>query len=313
MSIYGNYRELAIEKAPKQAALINKFLEMVPFLANMPMAPTSDGLQHLFEIVKSVTTPKAVDLDAPLPIINAETELGRTNVSQFGGIMTVGEDKVKTLNKTSEQYFDDRLRIIMPQTAQELEKSLLVNSFLAYANANSNSQTAGGTNTGNMYSMLCVNWIEGSIEGLYDPDGWGRGQVFDAAKISGGDLMLIKDKDGNDIPGYSSRIKSQMGVQLADERFVSAINNIDIVIDASEATGRKAIPTEEQIDDMIDNARGYDGGRPVIYCDTRTLIALNTYKGSALEMRVADDNFDRLIASWNGVALVATRNFGKTS
>ncbi len=314
MSKFGTFREVALAAAPKQSTLINTFLRNTPFLSNMPIEPTSNGLQHVFEKVMKIVEPQVVDLDAPLPLINAETELDTVNVSQIGGQMYVGEDKLNTLGQSADAYFDRRLRIIMPKTAMSLEKSLLVNSFLAYATANSNTQTAGGTNTGNMYSMLAVNWQPEEINGLYNPKGWGRGSVFDAARINGGALMPMPvSVDAEQNLGYGSRIKSQLGVQLANPRYVSAINDIDVVIDTGEATGRAAIPSEEQMDDMILNADGVGSGSTVIYMPAEVMVAMNAYKGSALQMNVQDTNFDRQIASWNGTPVVPTYNFGKTS
>lgn len=314
MSLYGTWREVAIAAAPTQSKIINLFIKNTPWLANMLVEPTSNGIQHAFEKVMSITEPQVIDLDAALPIIGAETELDYVDVSQIGGQMYVGEDKIQSLKTTPEAYFDKRLRIILPKTAMSLEKTLLVNSYLKYANDNSNSQTAGGVNTGNMYSMICVNQSPEEINALYNPAGWGNGQVFDAKKISNGALMPMPTavSPTNNL-GYGSRIKSQIGVQLANPNYVSSINDIDVVIDAGTATGRAALPTEAQIDDMILNAEAMGSPQAVIVMPVQVLNALYAYKASALRMSVEDQNFDRRIAMWNSTPIIPTYNFGTTS
>jgi len=308
MSTKNLFRELAIKTATKQPGVVDYITEESPIFAMIPMQAASNGIQNKFEELKDVTGAQFVDLDDVIPAIDANGEIVTTDLNQIAGKMEVGEDKLNVLGSSIGQYFDGKLPSILRATGANLETTILYNNIRAYAKANSRLADAGGTNSGSMYSMLCVKWVTGETTGLYDPNGWGNGKVFDIMPINGGTLHTLSD--GQTL-GYAQRMKMRIGVQLANPRYVSGIANIDLVASTSESTGFVKLPTEAMIDDMILNARG-NPGNTFIYMHPKLKNALNTYKGSSLRTDVMVNDFNRTFDLWNGIPIITSYNFSQT-
>jgi len=308
MSTANLFRELAIKTATKQPGVVDYITEESPIFAMIPMQAASNGIQNKFEELKDVTGAQFVDLDDVIPAIDANGEIVTTDLNQIAGKMEVGEDKLNVLGSSIGQYFDGKLPSILRATGANLETTILYNNIRAYAKANSRLADAGGTNSGAMYSMSCVKWVTGETTGLYDPNGWGNGNVFDIMPINGGTLHTLSD--GQTL-GYAQRMKMRIGVQLANPRYVSGIANIDLVASGSTDSGFVALPTEAMIDDMILNARG-NPGNTFIYMHPKLKNALNTYKGSALQTGVEIKDFDRTFDLWNGIPIITSYNFSQT-
>jgi hypothetical protein len=306
MALKNLFRELAISQAPKQTVLVDSVTEEAPILATIPMQAASNGFQNVYEDLKEVEGAQFVALDEALPTIGMDAELKYVDLSILGGIQEVGEDKALKLGGAG-NYFGTKLPTILRETGMNTEQSILYNNIRQYAIDNGKMVSAGGTNSGAMYSMLCVKWVEGETTGLYDETGFGNGKVFDIMPLNGGNAY----KDANQRIVYGQRIKTFIGIQLANPRYVSAIANIDLVASGSTDTGYTALPTENQIDQMIVDARG-NPANTAIYCHPKVLSALNAYKGASLEMGVMDQNFDRRIAMWNGIPIITSYNFLET-
>jgi hypothetical protein len=310
MSKLNTFRELAIETADKQTVMVDSLTEEAPILAMLPMEAASNGIQNKYEELMAIEGAQFVDLDGELPSIGMDSELRTVDLSLLGGVQEVGEDKLNTLGKGAGQYFDMKLPSIMRETGMNTETSLIYNNIRAYAKTNSKLQDAGGTNSGAMYSMLCVKWVGGETTGLYNATGWGNGKVFDMALVNAGNLHYLRD--GATL-GYAQRIKSHIGVQLANPRYVSGIANIDLVADpdAADGTGYTALPSEAEIDQMILDARG-NPGNTFIYMHPKLQNALNVYKGSSLRTEVMVKDYDRTFDLWNGIPIISSYNFLQT-
>jgi len=296
MPVNNAFREIAIEKAVKQTVLIDSLLEESPILAGMPMEPSTHGLSNVFEKITSVKGAGMVDFDAPLGSLDATTELEQRDLSIIGGEMFVGEDKAKKFGGAS-TYFDKKLPVILKNTGQQIEQAIIYNNLRAFAIEEGKAESVGGSGNVN-YSILAVTWTKGEITGLYDPEGFGNGKVFDMTPINGGNLY--KDT-ASGILGYGMRIKSYMGVQLANKRYISSLVNIDL----DSATPK--IPTEKMMDNLLLNCRA--NSSTVIYMHPRVLTELYDYKAARLQMSVGDRNVDRVIAYWNGTPIVTSYNF----
>jgi hypothetical protein len=306
MAVKKHFRELAIDQAPKQAVMVDAVTEEAPILASMPMEAASNGFQNVYEELKDVDGAQFVALDEALPAIGMDAELNYVDLSVLGGIQEVGEDKARKFGGAV-PYFAKKLPSILRVTGADTEQSILYNNIRTYAKTNGKLANAGGTNSGAMLSMLCVKWVAGETTGLYDSTGFGDGKAFDIMPINGGNVY----KDGDSRLVYGQRIKTYIGVQLANPRYVSGIANIDLVASGSTDTGYVALPTEAQITEMIRNARG-DSANTRIYCHPRVLDALQVYKGSALEMMPADGDYNRVIGRWNGIPIETSYNFLET-
>lgn len=306
MSILNHFREVAIKLAKKQSVMIDYVTEEAPIFAMMPMQAASNGLQNVYDELKDIEGAQFVALDSELPSVGMDSELKYVDLSVLGGIQEVGEDKALNLGGPA-AYFASKMPAILRETGSNTETSILYNNIRAYAKANGRLQDAGGTNSGAMFSMLCVKWVPGETTGLYDATGLGNGKVFDIKPINGANLYLDDDKR----LVFGQRMKTYIGVQLANPRNVSGIANIDLVVDAGEDTGYVALPTEAQIDQMILDARG-NPGNTLIYMHPKLKNALNVYKGAALQTSVYDKNYDRTFDQWNGINIITSYNFLET-
>lgn len=305
MSTKNTFRELAIQTATKQDGVVDFITEESPILAMLPMEPASNGIQNKYEELKDVEGAQVVDLDDALPAVDSNGEIKTNDLNLLGGKMEVGEDKLNVLGTTIGQYFDRKLPSILRVTGANTEKSIIYNNIRAYAKTNGKLQDAGGTNDGNMFSMLCVKWVSGETTGLYNPQGWGDGKIFDIMPVNGANLHTLSD--GQTL-GFAQRMKMFIGMQLANPRYVSGISNIDLVDSASTETSYVALPSEKQIDQMVLDARG-NPGNTFIYMHPRLKNALNVYKGSALRTDVMVSDFNRTFDLWNGIPIIDSYNF----
>lgn len=306
------FRELAIQLSNKQPELVDWLLEETPALSLMPFFPTSDGMNHNYEVLEDVTGNGMVDGDSELPSVDARTALESTTLKILGGKMEVGEDKARQMGSAG-AVFNSRLPHVLKKTGNSTETSLIYNSFRASAiktrsddelkDAAQHAIDAGGSGSTN-YSIVIAKFEQGNLSGLYDPNGFGRGMLFDMQAINGGELYYLQDYPG--VLGYGMRLKSYFGVLTANPRNTSTIVNIDLTDDGGEFT---AFPTAMQIDDALDAVRAAVGGNTVIYSHPRVISALrNTFKLDRLQLQTEDRNFDTQIDAWNGIPLIGTYN-----
>jgi len=295
MSLTDAFREVAIKRSTKQPQMVDQLLEEAPILGSIRMEDSTDGLHNTYEEIESVTPAQLVDADEALPVVNAKTNLKQVDLSVIGGLIECGEDKARAYGGAA-AYFAKKQPMIMQNTGMDLEKSILYNSFRAYALENSKLQSAAGSGTTN-YSMLCVKFVPGQITGLFDSEGFGNGAFMDVAPIAGGDLYL----NSNGVLVKGIRYKSYMGIQLANARYVSGIANIDIVNDKT--------PSQEQIEQMLEDARA-TAGNTLIMCHPMVLRrVLGAFKTSALQMRPDSRDYNTMIDTWDGIEIVTSRNF----
>lgn len=295
------FREIALRNATTQSVMIDQFLEEAPILAMMPMQPSTHGFSNVYEELSSVTGAGMVDIDDELPEVNADSELKQVDLSILGGTMFVGEDKAKKMGGAA-AYFASKTANILSKTGEDVEKAIIYNNIRAFAIDNNKAIDAGGAGSVN-YSILAVTWKAGEITGLYDPSGWGNGKVFDIQPLNGGSLYTA-DVNGKKINGYGVRLKSTLGIQLANKRYVSAICNIDL--DLVDGTPKKA-PTERMMDLLLLEARANTS--TVLYMHPKVLTELYNYKAARLQMNIQDNNYSRVVAFWNGTPIVTSYNF----
>lgn len=306
MALKNLFREMAIKDAPKQSVMVDAVTEESPILDMLPMQPASNGIQNVYEELKDIEGAQVVNFDEALPTVGADGEIKSVDLSVLGGIQEVGEDKAGKLGGAP-AYFASKMPAILSNTGSNTEKSLIYNSIKPYAKANGKMQDAGGTNDGGMFSIACVKWVQGETTGLFDPTGFGSGKMFDITPLNGGNIY--KDADG--VLVYGQRIKTYLGIQLANPRNVSAIANIDLVANAGNPSGYEALPTEAQIDEMLLQARA-NPANTFIYMHPKVKNALNFYKGDALETNVMDTDYNRTFDMWNGFRIITSYNFSMT-
>jgi hypothetical protein len=306
MSANNTFREVAIEHSQKQPKMVDQFLEDAPILEMIPFEETSHGLYNVYEELVDVTGAGLVDMDEALPIVDVTTKLDQVSLSVIGGKMFVGEDKARQFGGAG-NYFAKKQGSVLRKTGMDLETAMLYNNIRAKAIESGGDHLidAGGTGSTN-YSILAVKWVSGETAGLYDPNGFGKGMLMDVKPLNGGNLsdFSTTTTDGRSvtISGYGIRMKSYVGMQLANARYVSSIVNVDLANDK--------LPTEAQIDDLIDSVRGQVGGSTWLYMHPKVYTSLFKYKGDSLEIRVSDE-IVRSFTTWNGIPIVTSYNFKK--
>lgn len=295
-------RELAVRSA--DGAMINALTEENPILATMIVDKANNGIQNVVKEMSEVTGAVLTDLDAPLATVSAKGELITTDVSVLAGKQEVGVDTAKLLGGPG-KYFTEYMPVILEETGNNVEKSFIYNTVKPFGKENEKGINAGGTNDGNMYSMVCVRWQPMENTGLYSEELDGKGLNFDITPLySGG----IYENDAK-IPSYGQMMKTNLGFQFVNPKYVSYIANIDLADNAGEYT---ALPTKRQIQDMIRGARATNGNS-YIYCHPAVLDALaDEYMSEVLRVSVDDDKFKYTFVEWNGIKFVTSWNFLET-
>lgn len=301
MALTNTFREVAIAKSKKQAIMVDQILEESPILASMPVEDASDELHNVYEELIDVVAAQVVDGDEALPVVNTTTELKQTDLSIIGGVMEVGEDKAKLLGGPG-AYFAKKQGPILRKTGNALEHSIIYNNLRAFAATNNKLQDAGGTTADVQNSIIAVNWKPGEITGLMSPTGFGNGALMDVLALNGGNAY----RDSSDgVIKFGVRLKSYLGIQLANARYISGIANIEIDDDSPDSWN---VPSEEDIEIMLEDCRADDNTR--IYCHPRIWrLVLSKYKADAIQTRPADADFNRLIRFWDTTPIVTSRNF----
>lgn len=302
MSLTSTFYEVTVKEAPTQKVLVDSVTEESPILKSMPLQQTSNGMINVYEEQNEITGASLVNMDEELPSIDSNSNLKQVVLSVLGGKMIVGEDKAKMYPGGKDSYFANKLPSILRETGMNTEYSIFYNNLRAFAAAESKLLDGGGSGSTN-YTMMCVRWMPGELTGLYDAAGFGNGKVFDMTPINGG--LLYEDPTTNRLV-YGMRIKSYIGIQLANPRFISGIVNCDIVND--DPTGTRTFPTEAMIDDMILNARG-GMSNTAIYCHPKVKTYLGTlYKGSRMTTVVNDNELNFSIDMWDDVPIITSYN-----
>ena len=293
--------------SPKDVPYVDALTEEAPILELLPMQPTNKGMIQVIEKLKSTDAAQLVDLDGELPTISSDSSLEDVTLSVLGGRMVVGEDAAKKFGGVA-AWFTKKLGPILKKTGSNLEYSLIYNTWRAYATANSKNLDAGGTTGSSQYSILAVKFVEDETFGLFNPDGFGTGKVFDILPLNNGAASDYLLGNGVTTVGYAQRLKAYFGIQTANTRNIGAIVNVELTADATTDTGYKALPTEAQMDDLLESVRAMPGNT-FLMMHPKVANALSVYKGGRLEMTVLDDNMKRKLKAWEDIPIITSRNF----
>ncbi|MGD1817992.1 MAG: major capsid protein [Pleomorphochaeta sp.] len=290
-------REIAVEKSKRQPHQIDSVLCNCPILESMLFCESNHGLQHAYEELTKVTGGAFVPMDAPLPLTDAIATLKFQDLGILGFTLEAGVDKVTQLYGKNgfAKYLAKKVAKIITKTSMATEKALIYNSLLPIALKNKKALNAGATS--NCYSLYAIRWVEDEFCGLYDPNGFGQGAIFDAIPLSNG--APYKNKNG--ITVYGTDFKSNLGFLFATADNVSAIVNIDDT----------HIPTAQMVDTMLENVHAGDVGKTYIFGHPHALNLLKTIKEAALSMSPSDKNYSRSIKQWDSIEMIGSYNFDK--
>lgn len=287
-------REMIINLDSGQIALANSFLNPTPILDMLPFEPASHGLKNIFTKLDSADIIGKKNFDGGLNEVSASFSQTEKDLSLYGAVLKVASDTAKKMGG-ADKYFARQLPSILQNTGIAYETDTLRNEILG-ASKKSNKDVSVGS--GNEY-MVAMEWVQGINTMLYDPNMYGKGVIFDIAKINGGNEYEISNTNGQVFLGYGLALRSNFGVQIADTRKISSISGLDL---------SQSLPADldDKIDAMIDEARLGNNG--VIYMSPKLLTKISKYKTDKLVTNVIDSNLNRRIALWNGIRIITSYN-----
>ncbi|MEA1998020.1 MAG: hypothetical protein U9N61_01660 [Euryarchaeota archaeon] len=299
MALKNTYVELAISKITGDKTLVDAVdtvTEESPIMAILPMEETSNGFTDNYEVLKEVDGIPQTDLDAPVPEIDLSEDVEQVSLNSFSGRIVAGIDKLKLLDKSMAEYVSVRLPKHYRRTMQKMEKTWIYNfarkfALENYATDNTRVIDGGGAGDTN-YSILAVKFEQGETAGLYDPNGFGDGTLFEEIFESGGEVY--RDKDDRSV--QSMVVKNYIGFKFANPLHVVAMVNIDA----------SAVPTEEQLGALIDDAQGADA----LFMHPTLARKLSTKYGTdKIEYKYGDTDMSSQFKYYDGVPLITSRNF----
>ncbi len=289
--------ELSQHLAHKQPHQVDSLTEDAPILKRIPFEAASHPMWNNYEDVVDVQGAGWVNMNAPLPTVDASTRLVKVDLSILGGEIECPEDTAKMFGG-KEKYFAKKIPKVLRTSGMTAEKAILYDNFLAYAKDHDKIIDAGAT-SGGTYSLIAVRFVSGETCGLYSPEGFKQGTMLDVQPISGGNLYKATSGTYAGVLVHGLRLKSYLGLQIANPHTVAAICNIN--------SDNK--PTEAMVDDLIATVRGSDSGHTMLFCHERCKNFLYSYKGNSLQVTNKDKDMNRMLTHWNGIEVVTSYNF----
>lgn len=289
-------KELSANGTKAQKQVVDSLTEEAPILKVIPFEEASHGLWNMYEDVTDIDGAGWVEMNAPLPNVDATSEFKKVDLAILGGEIEVPEDTVKMFHG-KENYFAKKLPKVIRKSGMGAEQRILYDNFRRYA-IDKGKVTDAGADTDDCYTMLAVRFIPGETTGLYSPECFkSGGTLLDILPINGGDIYkAVSGKYQNSLV-YGVRMKAYLGMQLANVNSVAAIVNIN----------KANVPTSMMIDDMLADARAVPGNT-YLFMHEKCKTLLYEYKGKALQVDTGGKDMDRRITHWNGVEVVTSYN-----
>lgn len=223
-----NMYEVAVALAPKQSQLIDYLVEDAVIVKEIPFQAATHGIKNVFERVKDVTGPTLVDLDAPLPLVTALTELGETPLFKIGGKLEIGKDKAEAMHG-KEEYLRNRLPAILKLAGASLDKAIYYDVMLKRAmemkRVKSCTTSVTDTSEKKYYSMVAIRWSAGENCGLYNnnrTNGSAEGSFFTMDNLWGGQLGTLSGGE----TGWAIDVTSMIGLQIENPKYIMGFVNI---------------------------------------------------------------------------------------
>jgi len=119
--------------------------------------------------------------------------------------------------------------------------------------------------------------------------------------LNGGNLTKVT-KGTTSINGYAGQFKNYFGFQIASARNVAGIFNVD------RTSATKKLPTEAQIDDLLDLVRA-SSENTFLLMHPKIKSYLKTFKTQRLTMVAGDKDYNRVLERWDDVRVITSYNF----
>lgn len=287
-------REIAIDKAKKRPELVDFLLEESPILDTVKWIPASHGLWNVEEQLTAVTGAQFVDLDAPLPTMDASTKLKQTFVSVMGGTMTVGEDKAAQFGGYA-AYFARREPKLLKKAGMDTEKAIFADQWRKAAIKEKLYTKCGGTGS-NLTTIMIVRQEADNNCGIYDPTGFSSGRLLDIKPVNNGALYAI---NAAGTLGYGVRYKGRFGWQILEpKRAVYALVNVDA----------DHLPTVAQVEDAIAAVRGTPGNTMIFGNEIILGKMVSSWKMEKIQYTIENGGLNTRFGDLNGVKIKGSYN-----
>lgn len=287
-------REIALDKAKKRPELVDFLLEESPILDTVKWIPASHGLWNVEEQLTSVTGAQFVDLDAPLPTMDASTKLRQTFVSVMGGTMTVGEDKAAQFGGAP-AYFARREPKLLKKAGMDTEKAIYTDQWRRAAIKEKLFTKCGGTGS-SLSTVLIVRQEADNNVGIYDPTGFSQGRLLDIRPVNSGALYAI---NAAGTLGYGVRYKGRFGWQILEPgRAVYALVNCD----ASH------LPTVAQVEDAVAAVRGTPANTLILGNEVLLGKMVSSWKMEKIQYTIENGGLNTRFGDLNGIKIRGSYN-----
>ncbi|WP_320130258.1 hypothetical protein [uncultured Sphaerochaeta sp.] len=291
-------REIAAQYAVAQPQQVDDITVNAPVLDIAQFYPTNKGLHHAYEKIESIGEAALVAMDAPLPSADVTTALKTEDLGIMGFKIEAPVDKLADLygrgTDAFASYLADRSPLIIRKSAMSVESQVIA-LMVAYAKEVGNIVSAGGSGQG--HAIIMARFTQDNFCGLYDPNGFGQGAMFDTLIRCGGGTY---ERKADGVICYGADFKSYLDFLLDNPKCIGAIVNID---DTHK-------PTADMIEDMLADAHAGEDGVTRIITHPKSMKYIRAIKGNALSMTVNDTNISRAVGSWDQVPITTSYNQG---
>ncbi len=246
--------EIGLAWAKKQPGIIDDLTEDSPILDMIKWKAASHKMWNAAEKLVDIDGPGWTEPDAPLPMMQASTDLVHIDLHVLGGQMEVTTQKALKFGGPK-KYFADRQNWILRHAGMTTEKQIVLQNMLKAATTwknkagvKSNVYDAGGSGQG--WFILACRFDDQVNVGLYDPDQFDSGRLLKIDFPYNGAEHVLHGSKYEGVLGYSIVYRGNFGYQILDpERTVAAIVNID----------ETHKPSVTMIDDMLAQVRSQPG------------------------------------------------------
>ncbi len=299
MAVAQTLKEIALEKAKKRPELVDYLTEEAPILTLLKWIPATHGLWNVEEVLDKITGASFTDLGAPLPTMQAETQLRQTYVSLMGGEIEVSKDNAAQFGG-AKQYFARRENAFYRQAGMDTERAIWRDYWRKAALKDRLFTSCGGTGS-TLSSILVVRFDQEINVGIYDPTQFNSGRLLDPTPINGGNLYHLRSQPG--VTGYGVEYRGRFGWQLLKpSKAVHALVNIDINGETPK------LPTLAQIEDAIAKIHG-SAQNTMIFGHHRVVQRVfGAIKQADIMYVNGDKDLQTIVGAINGVKVVGSYN-----
>lgn len=290
------FKEIAVANAAGQKDYVDAITQASPEIATLPMSPSTHGDWDMSPVVKDITGGSFIEFNAALPTMSVNSDLEKVSLKILGGKMFCPQDTARQYTQGQAEYFAKYSLPLIRKSSQTVGADILTNSFRQYAIDNSNYIKVGTTGS-NFSSIVAVTFVEGEIEGLYNPNFWNGNGIFNIENLYGGNLM----ENSSGVAGYTQQMKTVMGVKLLNAKKVSAMVNIN----ASN------LPTATLVDQLLEQCEAGTGMKTLLYMHPRVYTYLKNLKNTAITDFAGDMDIFKGFTSWDLAPIVQTYNMPK--